>query len=347
LRVSTRRQHANRFETGRRGQTGTRRAAVLAAMIRRSRARRPVRGTVVVITGASSGIGRATAREFAHRGASVVLAARREEPLHEVAESCERYGVHALVVPTDTTDEPAVEALAARAVERFGRIDVWVNNAAVYAAGRFEEVPSEVFRRIIETNLVGYANGARAAVREFRRRGSGVLINVGSIGSQLPMAYFSAYTAAKYGVLGLTLALRQELRGTDLQACVVLPASIDTPIFQHAANYSGRALRAMSPVSGADQVACSIVSLAERPRRIAPVGHGAGLLGWLNTIAPPLAERFVTKMIELQAWQEVPVSPTSGNLFAPVSRWTGVSGGWKDPRWPVSRRRPEPLGTRG
>ncbi len=141
---------------------------------------RDLRGSVVVITGASSGIGRATALLFARRGALVVLAARREEALREAAVECEAAGGQALVVPTDVADNGAVEELARRAVERFGRLDVWVNNAGVTSFGRFEETPQETNRRVVETNLLGAMYGAQAALRRFHDRGGGVLINVSS-----------------------------------------------------------------------------------------------------------------------------------------------------------------------
>src|SRR5260370_17743573 len=121
---------------------------------------------VVVITGASSGIGRETARRFAREGAWVVLAARRADVLHQLAQDL---GPRALAVPTDVTDESSVQRLADKAVETFGRLDVWVNNAGVMAMGRFLEIPPEVFRQVMETNFFGYVFGARAALRQFKR----------------------------------------------------------------------------------------------------------------------------------------------------------------------------------
>jgi NAD(P)-dependent dehydrogenase (short-subunit alcohol dehydrogenase family) len=139
---------------------------------------RELRGAVVVITGASSGIGRAAALEFAERGSRLVLAARGVEPLSTAVSECEARGAEAIAVPTDVRDETAVGKLAQAAVSRFGCLDVWVNNAGVIAYGRFEQVPSEVFRVVIETNLMGQVNGSRAALTHFRRQGQGTLINL-------------------------------------------------------------------------------------------------------------------------------------------------------------------------
>jgi NAD(P)-dependent dehydrogenase (short-subunit alcohol dehydrogenase family) len=129
-----------------------------------------IRDSVVVITGASGGIGRATALVLAGRGAAVVLAARRQQPLYELAGECEERGGRALAVPTDVTDEEAVRRLAQQAVEQFGRIDTWVNNAAVTLFGRIEETPYEAYRRVIETNLFGYIHGARVVIPYFREQ---------------------------------------------------------------------------------------------------------------------------------------------------------------------------------
>jgi NAD(P)-dependent dehydrogenase (short-subunit alcohol dehydrogenase family) len=272
--------------------------------MRAQKTTQPLTDAVVVITGASSGIGRATAREFAHRGAAVALAARQESILNEVAEECRGLGARTLVVPTDTSDDSAVEALAQRTMEQFGHLDVWVNGAAVYAAGRFEDVPADVFRRVIETDLLGYAAGARSALRQFRR-------------------------------------------GTNIHACALLPASIDTPIFQHAANYSGRALRAMSPVTSPEKVARAVVKLAEHPRRQALVGASAGFLTRLSVFLPGLADRMVARMIEFQHFRAAPAAPTPGNLFAPSPEWSDTSGGWKRHGLPLARRTPAAAQARG
>jgi len=297
--------------------------------------------SVVVITGASSGIGRAAALAFAREGSGVVLAARREQLLLEAAAECEAQGGQALAVPTDVTDEGAVEELARRAVEHFGRIDVWVNNAGVGLFSRFEEAPMDAYRRAIETDLFGYIYGARAALPLFREQGSGVLINNSSVVAKASQPYTSAYVISKVGVRALSESLRQELildGAKDIHVCNVMPASIDTPFFQHAANYTGRAAKALNPVYDAERVAKTMVRCAKRPKREVIVGNAGRMLALQHTLSLGLYERVAARMIDRDHFQDRPAPPGAGNLFDPMPEGTGVSDGWKsDGKSPAGR----------
>lgn len=291
---------------------------------------RDLQGSVVVVAGASSGIGRVSARLFAEKGASVVLAARREGTLREVAAECEAAGGRALVVPTDVTDLGAVENLARRAVGEFGRIDVWVNNAAVISFGRFEEMPPEVNRRVVEINLLGAMHGTQAALPVLRRQGSGVLINVSSGFGLVGSPYQAAYTATKFGLRGFSQALRGELLGTDISVSCIFPGAVDTPVYHYAGNYYGRSLGPKGRILPPEKVARAIVRNAERPRREVVVGSSVRALEALHALSPALYERAITRSIEGGFFRDEPGEPGPGNLFEPDPEWTSVDGGFNE-----------------
>lgn len=291
---------------------------------------------VAVITGASSGIGRATAIEFAKQGYDVVLVARREEELRKVAEECEIHEVRTLIHPADTTDESAVESIATAALSTFGRFDIWVNGAAVSLFAKFEDAPMEDYRKVIETNLFGYIYGSRAAIRQFKAQGYGTLINISSVVAAAPQPYTSAYVTSKYAIRGLCDSLRMELElegmADKVKVCNVMPASVDTNLFQNAANYTNREVVALEPVYDASYVAKQIVGLADHPKREVIIGPAGKMMAMEHTMMPWLYEKFTTLFYDRNHLGKAPAESTSGNLHLPSAFNTGVRGGWREKR---------------
>ncbi len=285
---------------------------------------------VVVITGASSGIGRATAHAFARRGARLVLAARRAEKLAEAARECVALGGTTLTLPTDVTVEEQVEALGRQALSRFGRIDVWFNNAGIGVFGRLESIPMDAWRRVIETNLFGYVHGARVAMRQFRAQGHGVLVQNASIVGCTAKPDGSAYATSKFAIRGLSEALRQEvLDQPGIHVCTVLPSVIDTPFFQHAANYSGCRVQAAPPVYTAEEVAETVVELATRPQAEVIVGGFGKIAAAQKRLAPGFTTWLTGRTLHTGFLSEEPSTDTAGALFEPMEDGHAVDGGWR------------------
>jgi NAD(P)-dependent dehydrogenase (short-subunit alcohol dehydrogenase family) len=284
-------------------------------------------GQVVVITGASSGIGRQAAIEFARAGCSLVCAARRAKDLSDTVEMCERADAHAIAVPTDVTIEEDVERLARVALERFGRIDVWVNNAgttlfAPLAEGRFEE-----HWRVIETNVLGAMLGARAAIPIFRRQGRGVLINMGSVLSKVGQPFVPSYSISKFALRGLSESLRTELADDpDVHVCTILPYAVDTPHFQAGGNELGRPARALPPMQSPEKVARAIVEMAAHPRRERMVPRIATLGLIARWVFPETTDRLLLHALRRFHFEPVREARSPGNLFEPVDERGAVHG---------------------
>ena len=263
----------------------------------------------MVITGASSGIGRATAVLLGERGASIVLAARNGEALDAAAMEVERAGGKAQAVVTDVAEWDQVQALAAAAVERFGRIDTWVNNAAISAYGTVEQMEVEETLRIVQVNLMGQIHGMKAALTQMRKQGGGTIVNVASALAERAVPLQAAYCAAKHGVKGFTEALRLELQSEDIPIDVVLvmPSSINTPLFKHARSKIGVKPMPIPPVYEPRVVAEAIAQVAEKPVRQVVVGGAGKAMVTGQRLSPTLLDRYMTwrrQMITQQMTQE-------------------------------------------
>ncbi|MGE8513024.1 MAG: SDR family oxidoreductase [Chryseobacterium culicis] len=228
--------------------------------------RPPFFGETVVITGASSGIGKATAEAFAEQGADLVLAARGEEALMETVELCRKLGATVIAVPTDTSVAEDVQNLVKETLEFTGKIDYWINNAGVLAFGKFEEIPMDVSDQIVKTNLLGYMHSAHAVLPVFKKQKRGVLLNNISIGGWMPAPYGTAYTASKFGVRGMVETLQGEVSDfPDIHICALYPGFQKSSGIEHAANYSGIKLSTPPPAFDPRKLAASIVKTAKNP----------------------------------------------------------------------------------
>jgi short-subunit dehydrogenase len=299
-----------------------------------------LKNKTVVITGASSGAGRAAALEFATQGVYLVLAARNKKALEEVASACRELGAEALVVPTDVTQNGAMIHLANTARDWKGTLDVWINNAGVLAAGPFEETPMVVHQRAIETNLVGYMNGAHAALPIFKIQGFGTIINNISIGGFMPVPYGAGYSASKIGMRGFSEALKGELSAwPNIHICDLFPAFLDTPGVSHAANYTGKKLLPAPPVYDPVRVAQAMVKLAADPRSTVYVGTASYLLKIGRALFPELLTKITGAVIRRYLNHSARIAKTDGNLFTTVDYGMSTHGGFGLPGRPKAHRK--------
>jgi NAD(P)-dependent dehydrogenase (short-subunit alcohol dehydrogenase family) len=287
---------------------------------------KPVQDQIFVITGASSGIGLVTAKRAAAQGARVVLAARNEADLGQAVDEIRSGGGRAAYVVADVSDPRHVEQIADRATAEFGRIDTWVNNAAVAVYGRLMELSEEEMRRQFEVNYWGQVYGCRTAVKRLRDRG-GALINVGSCLSDRAIPLQGNYCAAKHALRAFTDTLRMELEAEHVPISVTLvkPASVDTPFFDKARTHLGVEPQPVPPVYAPDIVANAILHCAQHPVRDIIAG-GSGKLLSASALAPRAADIYMERRLFAQQRTDLPTSGRPDNLFSPVTYDGGERG---------------------
>jgi len=279
---------------------------------------KPISQQVIVITGASSGIGLATALEAAQQGAKLVLAARSPGVLAEVSGALRQTGTEVAAVVADVAKLEDVEEIARVAVQTFGRVDTWVNNAGVSAYGPLERTPEQDARRLFDVNFWGIVHGSLVALPLLRREG-GALINVGSEVSEAVAPLQGYYTASKHAVKGFTDTLRVELMEAGDQGVsvtLIQPTAVDTPFPQHARNYMDEEPKLPDPQIEPEDVAKAILKAAQEPERDVKVGGTASFKTAMAKLVPGLADKLGTKMVEQQKADEPPRDP-EGTLYKP------------------------------
>jgi short-subunit dehydrogenase len=290
---------------------------------------RRLEGKTYVITGASSGFGRGTALKLGASGANVVLAARRTAVLEEVAGKVHELGGTPLVITTDVASASDMARLARASVARFGRIDVWINNAGVGVVAPFWKAPVRDYSRLVDVNLKGVIYGSHVALRQFLAQGEGTLVNIGSVDSEVPLAYQAAYSATKAGVLGLGRALNEDLRlagARRIKVATVMPWAADTPWWPHAANYSGTQPR-MASMDDAWKVVEVIVRAGEHPREEMPAGWKARASYLSHRLFPDFTESFSGDVADREMRKASPAAPTASSLYQPIPTGRTVAGG--------------------
>jgi short-subunit dehydrogenase len=279
---------------------------------------KPLDQQVIVITGASSGIGLATAESAAKQGAKLVLAARSEQTLHEIIQRINSNGGDAIYVTADVGDRQQIQGIAEAAVQRFGRIDTWINDAGLSIYGRLDETQEADARRLFDINFWGVVNGSLVALPHLKMAG-GALINVGSEVSEAVVPLQGMYSASKHAVKGFTDALRVEIEEVDkapVSITLIQPTAVDTPFPEHAKNYMDKEPKLPTPMIEPSQVAEAILGAAQKPERYVKVGAMAKMNTTMAKLAPALGDKMSAMQANRQQRDELPRDP-EGTLYKP------------------------------
>jgi NAD(P)-dependent dehydrogenase (short-subunit alcohol dehydrogenase family) len=290
---------------------------------------KPLHEQVVVVVGASSGIGRETARRFAERGARVVVAARGEPGLASLVAEIRAAGGEATAATCDVTNLAEVEAVADAAVRAYGRIDTWVSAAAVSVYARFEDTTPEEFARVVDVTFMGQVNGARAALPHLRREGRGALIAVSSVEGRVAMPLHTSYSAAKHAVEGFLESLRRELihDGAPIAVTSVKPTTINTPFFDNARTKLGVKPQGPPPRYQPGVVADCVLYAAAHPVRELYAGGAGRMMELGETLSPRFMDAVMSRVaVPEQQTDEPKAEAAPDNLFAPRTDETRVEG---------------------
>jgi NADP-dependent 3-hydroxy acid dehydrogenase YdfG len=309
---------------------------------------KPLDQQVIVITGASSGIGLATALAAAEQGAKLVLAARAGQTLDEICQRIKADGGQAIYVVADVGKREQVEHIAEAAIQKFGRIDTWVNDAGVSIYGRLDEVSDEDNRRLFDTNFWGVVYGSLAALPYLKQQG-GALINVGSEVSEAVVPLQGMYSASKHAVKGFTDALRVEIEELDeapVSITLIQPTAVNTPYPQHARNYMDQEAKLPTPQIDPEKVADAILKAAVKPQRDVKVGSTAVLNTLTAKLAPSLGDKMTAMQADRQQFERPPLNPEGALYQAGGTGHTHGAGGKKDAP-DEARLMEESMGPRG
>ena len=278
---------------------------------------RKLRGTTVIVTGATSGIGRETALQFAKAGAQVVVAGRRNERLKTLVKEIEAKAGKAFAVATDVAEASQVEKLVAKAVDHFGAIDTLVNNAGVGLAARFDELSLEDFRRVMEINFWGTVYACKVVVPVMKQQKSGgVIINVSSILGKRGVPYETAYCASKFALAGFSESLRTEVMADKIDVTTIFPGAVETEIFETSANQTGLEIPGFLPKFPARELARIIVQNARVPQPEVVMAMDALAINFFNTIAPGLMDYAMGLGLPfVEAMRKGAAKPGAGNLY--------------------------------
>ena len=290
---------------------------------------KPIADQIVVIVGASSGIGRDAALRFAKQGAKIVVSARSESGLLSLVDEIQQFGGNATAITADVSVFEQVQAIAEQAIAAYGRIDTWVHAAATAVFSTFEQLTPEEFKRVIDVNLMGQVYGAMVALPHLKQEGRGALIHISSMEGRRSLPFQSAYCASKHGLEGFLESLRVELQheGIPISVTSIKPSVINTPFYNKGKTKLGVKPTGILPYYEPSLVADAILHVAEHPTRDFIVGDVGKVLDVLQRVSPGLVDSLLVAVgFQLQKTDEPKEADDPNNLYEPVPKYDTVDG---------------------